>query len=73
MMAARFHRDGFVTFDGNEVVGKWSRQFNGKQDRGVKLGDWIGELRNGLKSPLFSTKKGLKAWFSNQHPKEAKD
>jgi len=58
-------KGGAVNRDGKPTGGEWWRKFNGKLDRGVKQGDWVGTLRNGV-GFTSKTKRGLREWFDKE-------
>lgn len=64
-MGVVFRKNGQVTH-GNGVFGTWDRVYSGKVDRGVRLGDWVGELSDGTPSPQFQQKQQLVNWFVAQ-------
>lgn len=47
---------------GGQKIGHWYRRYNGKVDRGVKLGDWVGKLPNGV-GMTKAKKESLRDWF----------
>lgn len=61
-------RDGAV---GDAVTGKpinnasWWRIYNGREDRGVPLGDWAGQFK-GDESPRYRKKRLLQEWFASK-------
>ena len=66
MTKIQFHNDNSVSVDGKVVIGTWGRVYNGKVDRGVKQGDWIGQTASDNRSPAFQAKGRLQAWFLEQ-------
>jgi hypothetical protein len=61
---AILHKDNSVTMNGRDKIGTWSRRYNGRVDRGVKLGAWVGTLPNGVRA-TFDTKRELVDWFDH--------
>lgn len=47
----------------NKYVGTWGRIYNGKSDRGVKLGTWHAVLKGNVQSPNFDTRHELIDWI----------
>lgn len=66
MNKATLHKDGSVTVIGYGKAGTWKRVLNGRTDRGVKQGDWVGRDGAGVTSPQFQRKCDLASWFTRR-------